>query len=250
MAMEIKPLFSLAWNGLLDLIYPPKCLVCGVPLSENTLCESCLQAIQTVTPPFCWQCGAPTVLAQPLCLLCQKGFEPPWDWSHTLGWYTGSLRTAIHRLKYAERTALAAPLAKLLAASFSAEKIPEKATQAGPFAFDIVVPVPLHPKRVRERGYNQAERIAYHLAKQQGWGLETRGIRRVRATRSQTALGASARRENVAGAFEVTHPNRFKGLSVLVIDDVLTTGATLGEVALQIRSCGARRVWVMALARD
>jgi len=145
---------------------------------------------------------------------------------------------------------LAAPLAHLLGSSFDPEAIPEDAPQAGGFTFDIVVPVPLHPKRLRQRGYNQSERIAYYLAKEKGWRLETGGLRRVKFASPQTRLGAAARRENVVGAFEVTEPERFRGLSVALVDDVITTGATLGEIAKLLKQAGATRVWALAVARD
>jgi ComF family protein len=250
MKVDIKALAALCFHGLLDLVYPPKCLLCGDLLPDGALCATCIASFETLQPPFCVRCGAPTLRASSWCPRCAAGQVPAWEWSYAFGRYSGGLRDAIHRLKYGGRTSLAAPLAHLLGNSFDAETIPEEAPQAGDFAFDIVVPVPLHPKRLRQRGYNQSERIAYYLAKEKGWRLETRGLRRVKFAGPQTRLGATARRENVVGAFEVTEPKRFRGLSVALVDDVITTGSTLGEIAKLLKQSGATRIWALAVARD
>ncbi|CCW36230.1 predicted amidophosphoribosyltransferase [Chthonomonas calidirosea] len=250
MKVDVKAFAALCFHGLLDLVYPPKCLLCGTLLPEGALCTACIASFETLQPPFCVRCGAPTLKASSWCLQCAAGEVPAWDWSFAFGRYSGGLREAIHRLKYGGSTSLAAPLAHLLANAFHVGAIPEDALQIGNLAFDIVVPVPLHPKRLRQRGYNQSERIAFYFAKEKGWRLETRGLRRVRFAGPQTRLGAAARRENVVGAFEVTEPERFRGLSVVLVDDVITTGSTLGEIAKLLKQAGAARIWVLAVARD
>jgi ComF family protein len=169
-----------------------------------------------------------------------------------LGHYGGSLRTAIHRLKYDGKTGLARPLAHLLSRSMEASSscLLEPSSRGLPVSFDLVVPVPLHPARLHERGYNQSERIAFYLARERRWPLDTDHLVRVRRTRSQTTLDRAARAANVRGAFAVRDATAFTGKSVLILDDVLTTTATVSEAARALRGAGAARVTVVALAID
>src|SRR5262249_26772570 len=115
--------------------------------------------------------------------------------------------------------------------------------------FDAVVPVPLHPSRLRERGFNQAERLARIMAQERHWKLDANGLLRVRPTSSQTNLPRTERAANVRGAFAPREPMRFAGKAVLIVDDVITTSATLKEAARVVREAGATRVCVVALAR-
>ena len=115
--------------------------------------------------------------------------------------------------------------------------------------FDCVVPVPLHPSKLRARGFNQSERIARVLSERRSWPLDTMGLFRARKTRTQTDLHATERRQNVQGIFDTKTPLYFDGKSVLLIDDVLTTGSTVSECARVLRNAGARRVAALALAR-
>ena len=212
------------WNGLLDLIYPPRCLVCGGDLEEGALCAACERTFTPILPPFCDRCGEPVPAERLVCRRCEQGPEPPFAWSQALGQYDATLLRALHRLKYDGKVALALPLGRLLARSLEAPSplFDLKRSQDLP-AFDAVVPVPLHPSRLRRRGFNQAERIARVVAKERGWRLDTTGLRRVRRTPSQTALTLDARIANVRGAFAATEPMRFDGQAVLIIDDILTS---------------------------
>jgi competence protein ComFC len=243
--IDIQEGIRQVWNGVLDVVYPPRCLLCGREPAEP-FCEICQRAILPVTPPFCDRCGIPVEAGRLVCYHCETGPEPAFAWSQALGQYAGTLRQAIHQLKYDGKTALAQPLGLLLARSLETPSPLLKNNEQG---FDAVVPVPLHPARYRERGFNQAERIARVLAQERGWPLDTQGLRRLRQTPSQTALSASARRANVAGAFDTRSPHIFQGQSVLLLDDVLTTSATTGECARVLRNAGATRVAVLALAR-
>jgi ComF family protein len=242
---------STVWNGLLDVIYPPRCLVCGRWMESGSLCDICVSGFAPLTPPFCTRCGVPTLADRPLCHRCGAGDEPPFDWSQALGQYRGPLRQAIHRLKYDGKTALARPLGMLLARSLDDSPTPllTDTVSATPLKIDLVVPIPLHPTRLRQRGFNQAERIAFYLACERGWQLEANGLHRVRRTRTQTALRVAERAANVQGAFAAPDPARFAGRSVLLVDDVLTTSATMKEAARVVRIAGATRVCVVALAR-
>src|SRR5579884_2751630 len=215
---------ALIWNGLLDVIYPPRCLVCGVR-QEEALCALCRGAIAPIPPPFCDRCGVPVPAGEIVCAACAVGPEPPFAWSLALG-----------RLLAAS---LDNPPTLLLPPSHPADHP----------AFDVVVPVPLHPTRLCQRGFNQAERIAYVLAQERNWTLDSGGLRRIRPTRSQTSLAPADRAANVQGAFVARTPFHFANQSVLLVDDVLTTMATVREAARVLKEAGAARVCVVALAR-
>ena len=237
-------------SGLLDLVYPPRCLVCGAWMEEGALCAECIQSFAPILPPFCDRCGGRAEAGHAVCADCKDDRPPTYAWSQALGQYGGALRHAIHRFKYEGKTALAQPLGTLLARSLDQPPSPLLTYTLGePLTFDFVVPVPLHPSRFRQRGFNQAERLARIVAQQRGWTLETKGLLRTRRTRTQATLDKAQRGENIRGAFACRHASPFAGKSVLVIDDVLTTGSTLGEAARVIGEAGASRVCVVALAR-
>lgn len=174
-----------------------------------------------------------------LCGYCRRdafAFES----ARGFGWYEKPLRDLIHLLKYDGFRPLAKPLGKHLAAL------------AGALAeqpFDLVVPVPLHSNRQRQRGFNQSLLLATQVSKVLGVPVARKDCVRVRDTRPQTGLRASERRKNVAGAFDVPRPQSVKGRRVLLIDDVVTTGATVHACARALRQAGAAGVWVAALAR-
>lgn len=241
-----------AWNGLLDLVYPPVCLVCRRWIAAGALCDMCCRSVCPILPPLCDRCGVPVPAERMVCRECEEGPEPSFDWSQAMGQYTGPLRTAIHHLKYHGKTALAVPLGQMLAQSLDRSATPLFAPRSDPSlpAFDAVVPIPLHPSRLRQRGFNQAERLARVLAAERGWRLDTTGLRRVRRTEVQALLTSREERAaNVRNAFVARSPTHFWNQSVLLVDDVLTTGATTNEAAHVLRNAGATRVAVLALAR-
>ena len=240
------------WNGLLDLVYPPVCLVCRRWISAGALCETCRQSVAPILPPLCDRCGAPVPAERIACTECEEGPEPPFDWAQAMGQYNGPLRTAIHHLKYHGKTALAAPLGQMLARSLDLPASPLCAARSDPSlpVFDAVVPIPLHPSRLRQRGFNQSERLARVLALERGWPLDTKGLRRVRRTEVQALLTSrEARAANVQNAFSAHSPTHFWNQSVLLVDDVITTMATVREAASVVRTAGASRICIVALAR-
>jgi competence protein ComFC len=235
-----------AYNGVLDLIYPPICLVCGAEMAEGCLCSVCIGKFEAVAPPFCERCGVPISSDRMVCLSCELS-EPPFVWTYALGKYDGSLRRAIHRMKFDRKSALAKPLGNLLADSLNA--LPSFLFSQSP-AFDCVVPVPLHLSRLKKRGFNQSERLAGVVAQKRGWQLDTHNLRRTQFTRPQASVtDRSERLANIAGAFEAADPVGFQGRSVLLVDDVLTTLGTARECARVLKNAGAKRVCVAALAR-
>lgn len=154
--------------------------------------------------------------------------------------HEGTLRALVQRFKYDGFRPLAKPLGRFL--SQAAERLSEP-------SFDLAVPVPLHRKRESQRGFNQAELLALEVAKLRRIPLGVKDCVRVRDTPPQTGLRAAERRKNVAGAFDVPQPKRVRGRRVLLMDDVLTTGATANSCAQALRKAGAKGIWVATVAR-
>ncbi|MBN1316355.1 MAG: ComF family protein [Anaerolineales bacterium] len=153
--------------------------------------------------------------------------------------FPGVIRKAIHALKYHGRRDLAYPLAELMADAWS----------ENPFPVDLIIPVPLHPRRQRERGYNQSVLLAELFARHTGISFLSDGLIRWRMTESQTLLSSSDRRTNVAGAFKTNESANFQGLNVLLVDDVSTTGSTLQACAAALREKSIERVYALTVAR-
>jgi ComF family protein len=237
---------SQVWHGLLDVVYPPRCLVCDAFLPEGSLCEACIAQFRPLLPPYCIWCGVPVAAPDTKCARCDEGPAPAYDSTHALGHYRGTLRDAIHRLKYGGKSALARPLGTLLAESLRAH-LAIVAPHSLPF--DVAVPVPLHSSRLRRRGFNQSERLGAAVAGELGLRFDGSGLRRLRSTGTQTNLSREERLRNMRGAFAARSADRFTGLSVLLVDDVITTTTTVSECARVIRNAGAAHVFVTAIAR-
>ena len=229
-------------DSLLAVLIAPTCAACGVPLEHPTrgaVCARCWNGIVRFTPPLCRQCGDPlptwrvASVAAALCARCGR-HEPVVSTARAVGSYEGPLRAVLHALKYGKRQSLARPLA-LLMATACAEIL------AG---IDLAVPGPLHRRRRRARGFNQAEELARHLGVP--W---TSALRRTRATDSQTDLPAAQRYANVRNAFALRRRQRVDGFTLLLVDDVSTTGATLEACARVLRLAGAREVRALTAAR-
>ncbi len=194
-----------------------------------------------VAPHRCAACAEPSPRLPPLCDVCREGLVPA-EGLPAAVWapyaHGGPLARAIYHAKYDDAPALARALGGLLARSV--------VDQAG--TVDRVVPVPLHASRLRHRGYNQAYALALPVARALGVPCDPDAVARVTAATSQTTAGRSLRAANVRGAFAVTRPERLQGMRVLVVDDVCTTGATLGEVLAVVRAAGAAEARGLALA--
>jgi len=237
-----------AWAAAaLDLVFPALCPVCDVTLGagrRDPLCGACWSAIRRLTPPCCEACGLPLPAFEPAaaagparCGACATK-APGWDWARAAAEYEGVTRDAIHALKFHGKRALARPLAALIVETC-------RDALAGDVA--ALVPVPLGRARERERGFNQAALIAERVGAALAVPVRSRWLGRVRATGPQTDLGAAERRANVRDAFAAV--TAVAGRHVVVVDDVLTTGATAAECARILRSAGAARVGVLTVAR-
>lgn len=211
-------------TALADLVYPAarECLWCGRPAVRpgDALCRDCLDEVTS---------GGPHV-APP---------GPAAGRAVAVGRYDGALREAVHRLKFSGWTFLAPLLGELLSTAVA---------ESGLWTADVVVPVPLHPRRLAERGFNQSALLGAAVAATFGARLEEGSLARTRVTRSQVELGPEERGRNVRGAFRVTATGLVAGARVLLVDDVLTTGATAGECGRALLEAGAARVDLAVLA--
>jgi ComF family protein len=220
----------------LDLLFPRKCVGCG--REGEYICHSCRQLLTPITPPVCPRCGRP----QPDGILCHScvDWQPRIDGIRSPFVFDGVIRHAIHELKYRNLRALAVSLAEMLNDHLSSNPVPG----------DVLVPVPLHPKRWRERGYNQSGLLAIELRKLSGLPAVDDCLLRKQHTSPQArSASINERRSNVTNAF-VCRDNRLQGKQVLLIDDVSTSGATLDACAAALKSSGAASVWGLVLAME
>lgn len=227
---------------VLTVIFPAECAACGRMLAQPTrgpLCGPCWQAMPRHQTPSC-RCGLPLPAGHSTCGRCRRGRQPLAA-GVSLGPYEGPLRAVIHELKYRGRRRVAGRLAQML---FEDEQV--RALIEGS---DILVPVPLHPRRLRERGFNQAALLAGELGRRAGRPCGDRALVRRKDTSPQAGLSAAARHRNVAEAFAVRRRGLVAGRVVTLVDDVLTTGATAHACARVLRDAGAEEVRLLSVAR-
>jgi len=238
-----------SWGtAFLDLFFPPLCPVCGERLAgarRDPLCGDCWHSIKRVTPPFCLLCGSQFFAFAPSgaayrCEECRRR-RPPFAYARSVTRYDETVREALHAFKFRRVTALAEPLGDLMA-HIGRSQVPLE-------EIGLLIPVPLHPSRQAERGFNQSELLARRVGMIWKVPVESRALRRVSLTRPQTELGRVERRRNVRDAFALTRPDLIAGRHVLLVDDIYTTGATVAEAARVLRRGGAEKVGVLTAAR-
>lgn len=235
---------------LVDIIYPPRCSLCRLffrankePVSSHHVCSDCLDDLVAIAPPMCSVCGFPFATPLGHDHLCENCLRTmPWyDQVRVPYFYSGLIREAIQRLKYGSETHLASSLGALLS-SFARERIPNPRDC-------VIVPVPLHRRRLRERGFNQSVLLAKVLSSHLEIRLDYLSLIRKRDTKAQTGLGKEERRKNVRDAFSVICPEIVEGQRIVLVDDVFTTGHTLNECAKTLKKSGALAVTCFTVAR-
>ncbi len=228
----------------LDLLFPPRCLLCEKTLqgeAEETFCSGCLMQIDYLRPPFCMCCGM-QVAGEPerrhLCGACLR-HPPPYKRAMACIRYDQPAAVLLHRLKYSRDTSVLPGLAKIIDASGnSALPCP-----------DLIIPVPLHCRRLKERGLNQSVFLARLFFPGRLQDIRPDLLKRVRDTPAQTSLDGAARRKNLRFAFLVPDVQAVQGRSVCLVDDVFTTGTTVTECSRALVLAGAEEVTVLTLAR-
>lgn len=234
-------------TGLRDILYPKTCLICREKLDENCMdelvCFRCWAAIKKNTPPFCSCCGRSVdskSLTENICCACLK--KPAhFDRAFAPCAYEGPVKDLIHEFKYNNKDYLAATLSRLMLDFIREYNVPVN-------SLDLIVPVPLHPARLREREFNQAELLARKIASSYKITISADNLARRRYTKNQAELESQDRLVNVKDSFAVKTPKLFKGKNILLVDDVMTTGATSSEAALALKNAGANTVLVLTLA--
>lgn len=221
------------WTAV-DWLYPPVCGGCGA--RGRRWCAGCEGKVRRILPPVCAVCGEPQT-SEGVCGRCREE-PPPYRALRSWAVYGEGLRRAIHRLKYGGDLALGDTLSRPLM----------ELLRLLNWQVDLVAPVPIGLARLTERGYNQAALLARPIAWGLGWAYCPGGLYRRRETRSQVGLSLAERRENVREAFGA-RPEQVRGRSVLVVDDVTTSGATLQACARALLEAGAAQVYGLTLAR-
>lgn len=236
----------------LMFLYPAQCRgTCDTPLGLEPVpyfCSACWTQMQFVEPPWCEMCGTPLLSASSsdadeseVCDACAKA-PPRYGKLRTIAFYEETLQQAIHLFKFEKRTALAKPLIQLMLAHLPDDCRIED--------YDFILPIPIHKKRMRERGFNQSILLAEGIAKAKGVPIATDIFVRDKNTKAQSSLaGREARQENIIDAFKLRKPKSVFGKRLLLIDDVFTTGATIREAVKELWNAGPGEIDVLTLAR-
>ncbi len=224
-------------ESISDLLYPPQCVSCQA--DSTWFCANCKAALSYITPPVCNKCGYPIAKQASFCHQCQTNPLNYLNAVRSAAFFDyGALKTAIHQFKYQGITILYRDFAPMLADCYSNHQLNS----------DVIVPVPLHKSRYKERGYNQAALLAQGLSKLIGLPVNHKALVRHRITKTQMTLKAAERKINVSNAF-VCQSTALKGKKILLIDDVCTTGATLDACAQALKQANASAVYGLTLAR-
>lgn len=232
---------------ILDFLLPSSCSFCRSPVGNSGIphfCSVCWNDFAVIHGPVCPSCGRPFESPEALthspehqCRECRLS-PPTFDQALSVGQFEGPLREAVHQFKYRPCRSLGKPLGGWM--------VDRVRVLTG---IDIIMPVPLHAKRLRQRGFNQALLLAHRMSERHGTPLSCDNLVRVRPTRPQVELSGAERIKNVAGAFALLRPAEVDSRHVLLVDDVFTTGATLNECAIVLKNAGAVRVTAFTLAR-
>lgn len=226
--------YRLFW-GVVDLFFPPVCSGCGK--LGVAWCDECHHKAPRLPDVVCDVCGRPHAgRQQPLCISCNTS-RPAFSQMRSWAVFKPPLQNALHSMKYRRNVGLGLALAKAITPQLKALN----------WEIDTVVPIPLSKQRITERGYNQVATFAYPLAMMNGWEYDPHALHRVRHTRSQVGLTREQRRENVRQVFCVQA--KIQGKRVLLLDDVITTGATVTEAARALQEGGAKDVFVYSVAQ-
>jgi ComF family protein len=247
-ALGVLAEFVKSWlNAGVGFFYPEVCQLCGAARAtpaEGFVCGGCRAEARFIQPPFCDRCGRPydgAITTRFECANCQE-LELHFRSARSAVVLEDKVRETLHRYKYQRALWFEPFLAELLIRAAQPELAKEK--------WDLIVPVPLHPAKQRAREFNQAERLAGHLSAATHIPVNKRLLRRVLPTRTQTRLNRLERMANVRNAFAMRAGQRLEGERIVLLDDVITTGATTDAVAKVLLAAGAGEVCVWTVARE
>ena len=239
--------FLLELKGdILDFVYPQHCAICKKHLrrEEKDVCEVCWNSLVTLPKPFCPYCRSFYEPGDTKCSFCESAGRIIEDHKialvRSLGRFDDYYKELIHRFKYGKKIPLGRRLAQGLGETINGD--------SNFLESDFLIPVPLHKSRHRERGFNQSEIVAEEVSKITGLSVLKNALKRKKNTKDQTNLSPQQREENVRGAFVVTQPDMINGKNIILVDDVITTGATLSECARMLKQAGAEKILGMTIA--
>lgn len=240
-------LFKHFFLNFINFIFPPQCIICKSILNnDDGICPECLNNINFITDPKCAYCGYPFEFQfnnrfSPRILICSRCLhnKPRFDKALSVLHYNDASKKIILPFKHGDKTHYSKIMAKMMSNSFS----------YFPHKIDFIIPVPIHLKRMLKRKYNQSALLANHLSHFSNIPVLHNVLFRSHFKQSQGHLSFEDRKANVFGAFLVKNPSLIKGKNLLIVDDVMTTGATLNECASVLKNAGARRVYVLTFAR-
>jgi len=233
-------------KSIVDFVFPPICFMCGNPFSSEKdvgICPHCLSQVKYIVSPMCSRCGKPfysEILDDHLCgdCLTERRY---FNIARSIGYYDGILRKTIHLLKYKLKTNLAFTLGDFMAQRMQ--------TFFSGVTYHLIIPVPLHPKRLRERGFNQTLFLARFVSKKNNIPLDSYNLTRKRETKPQVGLSKRDRKDNVKGSFSILKRDKVVDKDILLVDDVYTSGNTVDECSKILVKAGAHKVDVLTLAR-
>jgi ComF family protein len=233
-------------KALLDILFPPLCHCCKAFIPDAGdlhLCPDCRAASPLIVSPHCTVCGLPFLTEGGIDHCCGGCCEepPPFAAARAAVLFDGPVRELVHRFKYGKKVQHSRPLA-MLAAWNLGEFVAANAA-------DLIIPVPLHVKRLRQRGFNQAILLGEILSRKWRLPLSRNNLSRIRWTEPQINLTAAERKQNVRGAFAVKDAAAVKDRRIILVDDVYTTGSTVAECARTLKKAGAEAVFVVTVAR-
>jgi ComF family protein len=240
MNMDVGGLTGGLFHWLLRAVYPPRCVLCGSEgINDRDICATCYRSLPWIGRA-CEQCAIPLPDYRDGPLKCGRCLHSPpaFDSSLSLFSYKDEAVRLIHRLKFNQKLAYSRLLGGLLVDAVGGQGRPLPG---------CIVPVPLHPRRLRQRGFNQSIELARPAARAFDLGIDIDSIARVRDTPTQTGLDRNQRGKNIRGAFEVARPPCVRHIAL--IDDVVTTASTVNELARMLKKAGAERVDVWSIAR-
>lgn len=227
-------------EAVLDFVLPPVCILCGSHLSrqEKIVCRGCWDSLAVLPSPFCPGCKSSLAKGDLSCRICFS--KSNLCAVRSMGVFDGHFQKLVHGFKYQHKMSLGKRLGRALGEKLFQDEVAAR--------FDCVVPVPLHSARKRERGFNQSEILAQQISEATDLPLLKKVLKRIRNTKDQTKLTPEERIENVKGAFALKDQEIIKQKKIILVDDVMTTGATLGECAAVLTKAGAKRVMGATIA--
>lgn len=231
------------FTSFLNLIYPPQCWLCQASLQDHrqALCQACHEKIAHNAPPFCPTCSRPLERShEKLCRQCQKRL-PDFDQAWAAMIYNDAMKELLHQFKYKGKTGLRLFFTECLISFIDRYHIPID-------NFDYIMPMPIHGTKHREREFNQTFLLTDLLAKRFSLKISCQNLTRIAHGPAQALLSEKERWTNVQGAFRIRQPHEIKNKSLLIVDDLITTGATASEAAKICRRAGAQKVVILALA--